>query len=75
MIWLTAAFMMLSWAPMPTPQSRMPTAISSGSPVRKTKPAKKALHAVETIRAFSPTRSNSQPKKRAAKASTAIAPA
>ena len=60
---------------MPTPHSTMPTPISTGSPVRKIKQEKNALHRVDSISARRPILSKSQPKNSAAKASTAMAAA
>ena len=75
MIWLTAAFMMLSSAPMPIPQRTIPMIMHAGLPVRKMKQEKKVLHRVARTMVFSPILSKSQPKNRAAKASTAMASA
>ena len=72
---LTAAFIILSCAPIPIPHRIIPIPIIRAFPVMKIKQEKKVLHSVEMISAFSPILSKSQPKNSAAKASTAIAAA
>ena len=72
---LTAAFIILSCAPIPVPHSNTPMIKAHVEFIPKTNIANKALINVDIMSIFNPYLSYNPPKNNAATASTAIAPA